>query len=226
MRILLVGNESRFAVAVTTALRSRGHDVEQTIGSELEVLAGTPPDVIMVGVDSSRHNGLRICREVRARSGSAIIGVTSRGEESCGVAALREGADDYVVRPVSLAELLARIDAVRRRCPPSIATDHALGRLRIDLHRHQVTVDWRPVGLTRKEFQLLTALARHPGTVVTRQRLLAEVWQLAANARSRTLDSHITNLRTKLGHAVTVENIRGVGYRLVAEPSEVASAGR
>jgi DNA-binding response OmpR family regulator len=147
-----------------------------------------------------------------------MIGLAVRGRERSGVAALREGADDYAVRPVDLTELLARIDAVLRRTrpPPSGAQD--IGRLRIDLDRHQVTVDGELVPLTPKEFRLLAALTRTPGAVVTRDRLMAEVWHTTAGGRSRTLDSHVTTLRTKIGPAVTVSNVRGVGYRLLAAP--------
>jgi DNA-binding response OmpR family regulator len=104
---------------------------------------------------------------------------------------------------------------VLRRTRPSPRGARAVGRLQVDLDRHQVTVDGELVALTPKEFGLLVALVRTPGSVVTRDRLMAEVWHATGGGRSRTLDSHVTTLRTKIGTAVTVANVRGVGYQLL-----------
>jgi DNA-binding response OmpR family regulator len=211
MRVLLIADESPFTSAVVSALQSREHHVGH-VRPDIHQLAVTPCDLVLVDLDSG--NGTQLCRELRALTGVAMIGLTTRGRERCGMAALREGADDFVVRPVSLAELLARIDAVLRRAHPEPGGEQAVGRLRIDLDQHRASIDGRLVPLTRKEFRLLTALARTPGAVVTKDRLMAEVWNTSARGRSRTLDSHVTTLRTKIGTAATVENVRGVGYRI------------
>lgn len=222
MRVLLVADDSHFATAVTVALRSRGHHVDrvdtEVIGPDLDRVTAIPRELVLVDLGGPDRGGPQLCRELRTRTDAAMIGLAVRGREHCGVAALREGADDYTVRPVDLAELLARIDAVLRRTRPPPSGVQAIGRLRIDHDRRQVTVDGGPIALTPKEFNLLTALTRTPGAVVTRDRLMAEVWHATAGGRSRTLDSHVTTLRTKIGLAVTVANVRGVGYRLVAAP--------
>jgi DNA-binding response OmpR family regulator len=219
MRVLLVANGSGLTTMVTTALRSRGHEVDQVAtrswGADLDRLTATPCDLVLVDLDFPDRTGALRCGQLRARTNAAIIALAARGRERAGVAALREGADDYAVWPLDLPELLARIDAVLRRTRPSPRGARAIGRLQVDLDRHQVTVDGELVALTPKEFGLLVALVRTPGAVVTRDRLMAEVWHATGGGRSRTLDSHVTTLRTKIGTAVTVANVRGVGYQLL-----------
>lgn len=217
MRVLLVASGSRSVSAVAAALRGWGHQVDQ-VRSGPEPASLAPCDVLLVDLDRPDGTGPRLCRQLRARTDVAVIGLAVRGHERHGVAALREGADDYLVWPTEVPELLARIDAVLRRSRPPPGGEQAVGRLRIHFDRHQVTVDGAPVPLTPKEFRLLAALARAPGTVVTRDRLMAEVWHTTRPGRSRTLDSHVTTLRTKLGPAATVENVRGVGYLIRAVP--------
>jgi DNA-binding response OmpR family regulator len=143
-----------------------------------------------------------------------VIAVTARGDEAARVTGLRAGADDYVVKPFSAAELVARIEAVLRRTH-SVAAPVVLEAdgVRLDFEAHAASVDGRPVKLTRKEFELLTALARHRG-VVTRRELLEEVWQITWAGSSRTLDVHVAAIRAKTGHPAVIETVRGVGYRL------------
>src|SRR5262249_41769059 len=131
------------------------------------------------------------------------------------VAGLRCGADDYLVKPFGLAELQARIEAVLRRAQPSVAGIRTVGRLRIDPARHQAAIDGLEVKLARKEFQLLVALVREPGSVVRRDQLAAQVWQSSWPGVFRTLEVHIGSLRAKVGAAVRIEAVRGVGYRVV-----------
>jgi DNA-binding response OmpR family regulator len=144
-----------------------------------------------------------------------IIVVTARGDEGARVTGLRAGADDYVVKPFGIAELLARMEAVLRRTgtvAPTTAVD--VGDTHVDLARREVTVGGQEILLTRKEFDLLAALARRRGEVVARDELLAVVWDTAWVGSSRTLDVHVATLRAKLRRPAVIETVRGVGYRL------------
>jgi DNA-binding response OmpR family regulator len=222
VRVLLVASRSRFATALTNALRSKGHEVDQP-PADVDHLAVSPCDIVLVELDQFEGSGVRLCRELRSRTDTALIGLTTRGREDCGIAALEQGADDYVTKPVSLTDLLARMGAVLRRCRHHPYGELTVGRLRLDLDRQRAAVDGHLIPLTRKEFRLLVALARRPDAVVTRDRLMAEVWN--TNKRgSRTVDSHINTLRPKIRSAATVDNVRGVGYRLSAPA--IDDAGR
>jgi DNA-binding response OmpR family regulator len=147
--------------------------------------------------------------------------VTARAEERDRIVGLRSGADDYVVKPFGIGELLARIEAVSRRTRPArAAADEeqariVVGPLSVDAAARQATVDGEPLTLTRKEFDVLAILAARPNVVCTRDHLLDQVWQASYEAPSRTLDVHIAALRAKLGTTeVQIETVRGVGYRL------------
>jgi DNA-binding response OmpR family regulator len=133
------------------------------------------------------------------------------------VAGLRGGADDYLVKPFGIAELQARVDAVLRRVRPRHEGVHMVGGLRVDLDARAAWVDGAPVRLTPKEFTLLAALIREQGAVLLRERLLREVWGTCWQGKSRTLDVHISTLRTKIRTAARVEVVHGVGYRLVSD---------
>jgi DNA-binding response OmpR family regulator len=220
MRILLVEDDNRVADALSTALRRHGYDVTRA-GTGQEALAASTVDLVLLDLGLPDTDGIEVCRALRRRGHVAIIAVTARGEERHRVAGLRAGADDYVVKPFGMAELRARIDAVMRRVRPHERVGWpdpiALGPLRIDFARHQITRDGQPISLTRKEFDLLTLLAREPGTVVPREHILAEVWQTTWRGAGRTLDVHVATLRAKLGDPAIVETVRGVGYRLAVD---------
>jgi DNA-binding response OmpR family regulator len=144
--------------------------------------------------------------------------VTARGEEADRVVGLELGADDYVVKPYGLRELIARIRAVTRRTASLGGADGSLhvGALEVDERARRVTLDGHELELTPKEFELLAALARDPGAAVSRQRLLAEVWQTSWYGSSKTIDVHVAALRRKLGDPGWIETVRGVGFRLRA----------
>ncbi len=163
-------------------------------------------------------DGFTVCRELRARSAVPIIVVTARGEEVDRVVGLELGADDYVVKPFGLRELVARIRAVTRRTERRGDPDEALtsGPLRVDLRTHRVTLDGEELKLTAKEFDLLTVLAREPGAVVSRQRILQEVWNTSWLGATKTVDVHVASLRRKLGDPGWIETVRGIGLRLRA----------
>ncbi|MWA04764.1 response regulator [Actinomadura sp. LD22] len=218
MRILLVDDDDRFADALTVALRRQGFEVCRA-ATGAAALAAPPADLVLLDLGLPDLDGIEVCRRLRTGGDVAIIAVTARGEERDRVLGLRSGADDYLVKPFGIAELAARIDAVIRRVRPAARpVVVAAGGLRVDTARHQVTAaDGSPVALTRKEFELLAALARQPGLVVTRERLLIEVWNGVWPGARRTLDVHIATLRAKLGDPALIRTVHGVGYRLAVE---------
>ncbi len=215
MRVLLVEDDVRVAGALETALRRRGYDLLRA-GTAAEALAAPPVDLVLLDLGLPDGDGLEVCRELRRRGDVAIIAVTARAEERDRIAGLRIGADDYVVKPFGMAELQARIDAVMRRAARSAARQGAVtvGPLTIDLDAHRVTSDGTEISLTRKEYDLLAALARRAGAVVTRDKLLADVWQTTWVGSPHTVEVHVASLRGKLGDPALVQTVRGVGYRL------------
>jgi DNA-binding response OmpR family regulator len=217
VRVLLVEDDIRLAAALVPELRRAGHEVDH-VTTGADALGAAAPDLVLLDLGLPDGDGLRICRQLRRDSEVAIIVLTARAAEGDRVAGLRGGADDYVVKPFGIAELLARVDAVMRRAAPRRAGVLTVGSISVDLDTHQVLDAATPISLTRKEFQLFVALAAVPGAVVTRERLVSQVWQSTWQGASRTLDVHIATLRTKLRGRVEVETVRGVGYRVVALP--------
>ena len=173
--MLLVDDDVRFAAALETALRQRGYDVVRA-PTAADALSAPPVDIVLLDLGLPDKDGIEVCRELRRRGTVPIIAVTARGEERERVLGLRSGADDYVVKPFGMAELQARIEAVMRRSVRmSAPAPMRVGDLVVDVHARRVTVADKEVALTRKEFDLLAALARQPGGAVTRDQLLAEV---------------------------------------------------
>ncbi|NUT97412.1 MAG: response regulator transcription factor [Saccharothrix sp.] len=222
MRILVVEDDDRVARGLLTALKHAGYEVHRA-ATAAAALAAPPADVVLLDLGLPDRDGLEVLRELRHRPGTAVITVTARGEERERVLGLRAGADDYVVKPFGTAELLARIEAVLRRTRAArAAEDHsdrlALGTVVLDPATREATIAGTPVTLTRKEFDLLALLVRRAGAVVSRDLIVDQVWQAHWEAPSRTLDTHIAALRGKLGDALKIETIRGVGYRAAPNP--------
>ncbi len=216
MRVLLVDDDVRFAAALETALRQRGYEVVQA-PTAADALGAAPVDIVLLDLGLPDRDGIEVCRELRRRGDVPIIAVTARGEERERVLGLRSGADDYVVKPFGVAELQARMEAVLRRSIRSaVQAAVRVGDLTVDMHARRVLVEGREIALTRKEFDLLAALARQPGGAVTRDQLLAEVWHTTWAGSVRTVEVHVAWLRGKLGDPRLVETVRGVGYRLRA----------
>ncbi|WP_329109918.1 response regulator transcription factor [Micromonospora sp. NBC_01699] len=218
MRILLVEDDSRVAAAMASALTRRGFDIEQA-ATAAAALAAAPCDLVLLDLTLPDGDGVEVCRTLRQRSPQlGIIAVTARGEERDRVLGLRVGADDYVVKPFSMAELHARIEAVLRRGAYAAAPRTVIeaGRIRIDVTARSAEIDGVAVALTRKEFDILMSLARQPGLVVPRDRILLDVWQTTWTGR-HTVEVHVGSLRAKLGDPGLVETVRGVGYRLRVE---------
>ncbi|MFC3998372.1 response regulator transcription factor [Nocardiopsis sediminis] len=219
MRILVVEDDDRVARGLVTALRNASFDVNR-VNSAADALRAPEPDVVLLDLGLPDADGIDLLRRLRERSETAIIAVTARAEERERVRGLRAGADDYVVKPFGIAELLARIDAVLRRTRAARSAAErsepplTLGPLRMDLNSREAEVDGVPLSLTRKEFDLLALLAQRAPAVVGRDVILDQVWGVGWEASSRTLDTHIAALRGKLGGDLRIHTARGVGYRL------------
>jgi DNA-binding response OmpR family regulator len=217
MHILLVEDEDAIAEPLVAGLRREGYEVERA-ATAAEALTAAAADLVLLDLRLPDGDGLDVCRHLRERSDVPIIVVTARGEEADRVVGLELGADDYVVKPFGLRELIARIRAVTRRASTRGGTHEVLraGALEVDERSRRVTLDGREVELTPKEFDVLAALARDPGAVVTRRRLLEEVWETTWYGSTKTIDVHVASLRRKLGDPGLVETVRGIGFRLNA----------
>ncbi|MFG1665456.1 response regulator transcription factor [Streptomyces sp. Y7] len=219
MRVLLAEDDDGVAGALTEALYEHGHLPTRVRRGEEVLGRHRQADLLLLDLGLPDLDGLEVLRKLRAVSGLPVVVLTARGDERSVVRGLRLGADDYLVKPVRLAELLARIEAVTRRAaPPTAAAAPAsrtvrAGDVEVDLDARRVTVGGAEVRLTTKEFAVLAALAGRAGTAVSRQRLMDEVWGDAYLAVSRSLDVHLTQLRAKLGRPEVLTTIRGFGYR-------------
>ena len=220
--VLVVDDDPHIRQIVRFALTREGYGVEEA-GDGVQALRAferSGPDLIVLDLVMPELDGTEVCRALRARSAVPIIMLSSKDDEIDRVVGLELGADDYVTKPFSPRELVARVRTVLRRArpaeaatPPSRALQH--GKLRIDLDRHEVAWDGRPVELTATEFSLLRALAEHPGRVYTREELMARSYDDAV-VSARTIDSHLRRVRAKLLQAggEPIETLHGVGYRL------------
>jgi DNA-binding response OmpR family regulator len=221
VHILLVEDDDRIAAALRPALHRHGMTTTRLARCREAVDHVADADVVLLDLGLPDIDGVDVCRAIRAVSEVPIIVVSARGEVDDRILGLHSGADDYLVKPYDVGELLARVDAVYRRRrvgSPSAGTGPSdvvvIDDVTIDLHRHVVTVEGKEVQLTRKEFQVLALLARSNGAVCTRSRIVAEVWGRTWAGANRTLDVHVATLRTKIGHPELVQTVRGVGYRL------------
>ncbi|MER6290776.1 response regulator transcription factor [Streptomyces sviceus] len=215
-RVLVVEDDRSIAESLVRGLRQAGYAVEG-VRTGRAALSAAVPDVVLLDLGLPDIDGVEVCRMLRARSDAAIIAVTARGEEADRVVALDEGADDYLVKPFGLAELLARVRAVLRRRRPAGSEILRHGPLALDLRSRQVSVDGRPIALTPKEFGILECLAADPGRVMSRQQILERAWDDAHwYGPTKVLDVHIAALRRKLGLPGLIETVYGHGFRLGA----------
>ena len=219
-RILLVEDEPSIADPFAKLLRREGFDaiVARTAAKALELARDLEPDLVLLDLALPDGDGRDVCRTLRATSSVPVIMVTARGTETDKIVGLEIGADDYVVKPFSAAEVIARIRAVLRRvsergADAGPAEPIRVGTLEVDLAARRVAIDGREIELSRKEFDLLAELARHAGRVVTREDLMSRVWDENWFGSTKTLDVHVGWLRRKIG-ADWVETVRGVGFRL------------
>jgi len=224
--VLLVEDDETIASPLRRGLAREGFEVEHhaTGTAALQrVRAGADPSVILLDLGLPDVDGFDLCRAFRQTSDVPVIVVTARGSEVDRVVGLELGADDYVVKPFGLRELVARIRAVVRRSGSRDHDPHS--RLHVDRRTRDVVLDGRAVTLTPKEFDLLALLAEDPGAVCSRQRILDEVWDPHWYGPTKTLDVHISSLRRKLGDPAVVETVRGVGYRLREGVANAGSGG-
>jgi DNA-binding response OmpR family regulator len=225
-RILLVDDETNLRHTVGYALRREGHEVATAEDGEkgLEAFRATNPDLVILDLMLPRMDGLAVCRAIRRESDVPVIMLTARDTELDTVVGLEVGADDYLTKPFSMVELVARIRALLRRAAPRHGTPPErveLHGLAIDVARRRVTVEGTEIELKPREFDLLAHLAGSPGRVFTREQLLASVWGLDYSGDPRTVDTHVKTLRERLSDEAErprwIETVRGVGYRFREE---------
>jgi len=222
--ILLVEDEESITTPLAEALERDGFhtQIAHTAAAALEQARTHRPDLVLLDLMLPDGSGLDVCRELRAASPVPIIILSARGEEADRVVGLELGADDYVVKPFSAREVIARIRAVlRRSAAPAAGADGPIeiGELRLDPARRMVTLAGEPVELARKEFDLLALLMREAGAVVQRERLIDEVWDVNWFGSTKTLDVPGSALRKKLDPSF-IHTVRGLGFRF-ASPEEL-----
>jgi DNA-binding response OmpR family regulator len=222
-RILVVDDEPSVTDLITYNLRKALYDVQVAANGRtaLRLAREYKPDLILLDLMIPEIDGLDVCRELRKTSTVPVIMITARGEELDRVLGLEIGADDYVTKPFSMRELMARIKAVLRRMQNEEAepsTLHGPGNLVMDVERRSLVVNDLPVELTRLEFELLHRLLINPGRVLTRERLLEQAWGYEYVGDTRAVDSAVKRLRAKLrevsAEADCIESVRGLGYRV------------
>ncbi|MEU8510926.1 response regulator transcription factor [Kitasatospora sp. NPDC048722] len=212
-RVLVVEDDPVIADSLVRGLRQAGYSAAG-VATGRAALAEPAPDAVLLDLGLPDIDGVEVCRRLRQRSDAAIIAVTARGEEADRVLALDEGADDYLVKPFGLAELLARLRAVLRRTRPSEQEPVRHGPLTVDRRTRRVTVNGAEVALTPKEFDILACLVTDPGRVVTRQEILESAWDAHWYGPTKVVDVHVAALRRKLGVPGLIETAYGRGFRL------------
>ncbi len=212
--VLVVEDDPGIATQLVRGLDRAGYTTE-SVALGAEALQRPVPDVVLLDLGLPDIDGVDVCRRLRQQSQAAIIVVTARGEEADRVLALDEGADDYLVKPFGLAELLARIRAVLRRGQRAGAGEVLRhGPLTVDLRTRKVTVAGNDVALTPKEFAILECLATDPGRLVSRQEIIERAWDEHWYGPTKVLDVHLAALRRKLGDHTLIETVYGHGFRL------------
>jgi two-component system phosphate regulon response regulator PhoB len=243
--ILVVEDERDLASVLDYNLRREGYETRLAeTGAralELAMAPGEKPMLVLLDLMLPDMSGVEVCRRLKQNAQTRaipVIMVTARGEEIDRVVGFEVGADDYIVKPYSVRELLLRVQAVLRRAQAPAATTPAtagaptttaatkvltFGRLQVDEDAHRVRVDGIEVALTPLEFRLLSTLLVRRGRVQTRETLLSDVWGITADVETRTVDTHVKRLREKLGPAgAYLETLRGVGYRFAEKPGDAA----
>ena len=219
MRVLLIEDDPAIAAGMSDALIGATHEVrhEETGSAGLDAARAWSPDLVVLDLGLPDLDGTDVCRSIRAFSAVPIIVVSARSEEIDRVLALEMGADDFLVKPFGIRELIARIRAVTRRTstdetavPP---TERRFGPLVMDLRGQRIAVSGVPVHLTTTEYQILLYLSEEPGAVRPRSDILRSVWKTEWFGATKTLDAHIAALRKKLGSPAWIESVRAVGFR-------------
>ena len=224
-RVVVVDDEPAILDAVSYTLRGEGYDVDALSSGEeaLRAVAAAPPDLLVLDLMLPGLSGVEVCRRTRASSDVPIIVLTARDAEVDRVLGLESGADDYVTKPFSMAELVSRVRALLRRRELDRAAQTPVahvGALQIDLARHDVRVDGKQVRLTPSEFKVLALLSEQPDRVYSRREIMQHLWQSEYVGDQRACDIHVKNLRRKIEddpvYPRRLLTVRGVGYKLVA----------
>ena len=222
--VLIVEDERAIVEILKFNLKREGYETLEALDGEAGLQLGLTgdPDLILLDIMLPEEDGLSILRKLRARPATKrlpIIMLTAKNSEYDRVIGLDHGADDFVSKPFSMLELIARVRAVLRRAEPAQTSgDFSLGLLFVSPDRHEVKVGGKDVTLTNKEFELLCLLLRNKGIVLTRATLMDRVWGFESERENRTLDVHIRTLRVKLGEAGSyIETVRGIGYKIGGE---------
>ena len=213
----MVDDEPTILAAVAARLRAEDFLVETAVDgpSAVAAAAATDPDLVVLDVMLPGFDGLEVCRRIHAVRSTPVLMLTARSDETDMLVGLGIGADDYLTKPFSMRELVARIRVLLRRTdrPSDAAAPMSLGEYRIDVQARRVHRGAEPVHLTKMEFDVLAFLAGRPRTAVSRETLLEHVWGWASGVETRTVDSHVKALRRKLG-AELIRTVHGVGYAL------------
>jgi DNA-binding response OmpR family regulator len=222
-RVLVVDDEKSLALMVATYLTRAGYDVTtaHTGPDAVEAARAQAPDVVVLDLGLPGLDGIEVCRRIRAFSECYVLMLTARGDEEDKLAGLAAGADDYITKPFSVRELVARVQAVLRRPRTTVVpleTARVFGELTVDPSAHEARVNGDPVALTRTEFDLLAALSARPHQALSRRQLIDTVWDPAWVGDERLVDVHIGHLRRKLSAdpGTYIDTVRGVGYRMVS----------
>jgi two-component system response regulator RegX3 len=224
--VLMVEDEESITKPLSEALEREGFATEtaDTAQAALETAERVNPDLVLLDVMLPDGSGFEVCRTLRERSKVPIIMLTARGDETDRIVGLELGADDYIVKPFSAREVAARIRAVLRRADTPTAEPPAerfeIGELTLDPGKRSASLNGTELDLTRREFELLQLLLSEAGTVITRERLIDEVWDTNWFGSTKTLDVHVSSLRRKLGDDSAdpryIHTVRGVGFRFAA----------
>ena len=225
MKVIIIEDERDLAELLAFNLQKEGWQtlIAPDGKTGLDLVTSELPDMVILDLMLPEISGTEVCKLLRKQESTSsipVIMVTAKGEEIDRVVGFEVGADDYLVKPFSTRELLLRIKAVRRRTSPASTGEKLLSRgaLTVDTERHRVVVAGQEISLTSTEFKLLLTLAERPGRLQSRERLLQDVWGYSSDADTRTVDTHITRLRTKLGEAgEMIRTVRGFGYKLEVE---------
>ncbi|MFD3617049.1 response regulator transcription factor [Streptomyces sp. NPDC058676] len=218
MHVLLVEDDEPVAQSLRRGLTRYGFEVDWVSTGAAALAHPEPYDVVLLDLGLPDTDGLDVCKALRERGDVPIIVISARSDETDRVVGLELGADDYVSKPFGVREVIARIRAVMRRTQPREAAaavpDHYGARLTVDRKAARVRLDGEEVALAPKEYDLLAFLTEEPGALMSREQIMEAVWDANWFGPTKTLDVHVAALRRKLQGAITIEAVRGVGFRL------------